>query len=104
MSRRAKWTLGLTIVVAVGGGLSARPRANGASRPIEVRLEPVSARDLVAAVTASGKIEAETKVDISADITGRITEIAVKEGDVVKKRSEERRVGKECRSRWSPYH
>ena len=22
----------------------------------------------------------------------------------VKKRSEERRVGKECRSRWSPYH
>src|SRR3712207_2871294 len=24
--------------------------------------------------------------------------------DYVKKRSEERRVGKECRSRWSPYH
>src|SRR2546429_7761370 len=24
--------------------------------------------------------------------------------DVVEKRSEERRVGKECRSRWSPYH
>src|SRR2546426_713791 len=25
-------------------------------------------------------------------------------GDVVPLRSEERRVGKECRSRWSPYH
>ena len=25
-------------------------------------------------------------------------------GDVVLGRSEERRVGKECRSRWSPYH
>src|SRR5256885_15396187 len=25
-------------------------------------------------------------------------------GDIVLKRSEERRVGKECRSRWSPYH
>ena len=24
--------------------------------------------------------------------------------DVMSKRSEERRVGKECRSRWSPYH
>ena len=24
--------------------------------------------------------------------------------DIVKLRSEERRVGKECRSRWSPYH
>ena len=25
-------------------------------------------------------------------------------GDVIMIRSEERRVGKECRSRWSPYH
>ena len=25
-------------------------------------------------------------------------------GDKEKSRSEERRVGKECRSRWSPYH
>ena len=24
--------------------------------------------------------------------------------DIIKQRSEERRVGKECRSRWSPYH
>ena len=24
--------------------------------------------------------------------------------DILRKRSEERRVGKECRSRWSPYH
>src|SRR3712207_9074910 len=26
------------------------------------------------------------------------------EGDSIDRRSEERRVGKECRSRWSPYH
>ena len=25
-------------------------------------------------------------------------------GFIIKLRSEERRVGKECRSRWSPYH
>ena len=25
-------------------------------------------------------------------------------GNIIMKRSEERRVGKECRSRWSPYH
>ena len=33
--------------------------------------------------------------------------ITIRVGDVRKlllKRSEERRVGKECRSRWSPYH
>ena len=33
---------------------------------------------------------------------GREMAIAIKEG--VSSRSEERRVGKECRSRWSPYH
>jgi HlyD family secretion protein len=39
----------------------------------------------VSAVTASGKIEAKTSVDISADITGRIIQIAVREGDLVKR-------------------
>jgi HlyD family secretion protein len=45
----------------------------------------VSRRDLVSAVTASGKIEPQTSVDISADITGRIFRIAVEEGDLVRK-------------------
>ena len=34
-----------------------------------------------------------------------IEKIAVSSNvETVEKRSEERRVGKECRSRWSPYH
>src|SRR5260370_27307049 len=49
----------------------------------EVRFEKASRRDLVAVVTASGKIQPKKKVDISADITGRITKIRVREGDVV---------------------
>src|SRR3712207_9193683 len=31
-------------------------------------------------------------------------EVRVMAGAVMEERSEERRVGKECRSRWSPYH
>ncbi|HEX4601987.1 MAG TPA: efflux RND transporter periplasmic adaptor subunit [Gemmatimonadales bacterium] len=50
----------------------------------EVRFDKVARRDLVAAVTSSGKIQPKKKVDISADITGRITKIAVREGDFVK--------------------
>src|SRR3712207_8137426 len=30
--------------------------------------------------------------------------LGISEAGVRKRRSEERRVGKECRSRWSPYH
>ena len=38
------------------------------------------------------------------DIQGIVTHSAHKELQVLTNRSEERRVGKECRSRWSPYH
>jgi HlyD family secretion protein len=85
MSRRAKWTLGISIVVVALGGMFALSAAKRGKKATEVRLEAVEPRDLVAAVTASGKLEAQTKVDISADITGRITQIAVKEGELVRK-------------------
>jgi HlyD family secretion protein len=84
MSKRNKVLLGgggaALIVVLVLVSASAK-REKG----IEVRFEQVGRRDLVAAVTASGKIQPKKKVDVSADITGRITRIAVREGDLVEK-------------------
>lgn len=85
MSRRTKFGLFAAIVVVVVGGLFFLTAANRDKRAVEVRFDTVKAQDLVASVTASGRIEPQTKVDISADITGRITQIAVKEGDWVKK-------------------
>jgi HlyD family secretion protein len=85
MSRRTKAWLIIAVVVLVIGGVVAF-RINQKKRAgTEVRLEQVSRRDLVSSVTASGKIEAKTSVDISADITGRIIDIAVREGDLVKR-------------------
>ena len=37
-------------------------------------------------------------------ILGELLEHGVRAGNAGDDRSEERRVGKECRSRWSPYH
>ncbi len=85
MSRRMKLGLVATVLVVVIGGTIALAAAKRGQKAVEVRLEPVKARDLVAVVTASGKIEAKTKVDILSDIQGRITKIAVREGDHVKK-------------------
>jgi HlyD family secretion protein len=50
-----------------------------------VKIEPVGNRDLVASVTASGQVASHTKVDVASDVSGRITRLAVKEGDIVKK-------------------
>ena len=85
MSRRMKLGLVSTIVLVLVGGLFFLSASKKANRATEVRIEKVGRRDLVATVTASGRIDAKTSVDISADITGRITEIAVHEGDLVRK-------------------
>jgi len=85
MTRRMKWGIAIAVLAAVAaGGLFAAKRKKEHAAT-EVRFEQVGRRDLVAAVTASGKIEPETKVDVSADVTGRILRIGVKEGDVVRK-------------------
>jgi HlyD family secretion protein len=83
MSRGMKWGLIVgVIVLAAGGGIAYRIQKKKHAGT-EVRMEQVARRDLVSAVTASGKIEAKTSVDISADITGRIIRLAVREGDLV---------------------
>src|SRR2546428_4424511 len=82
MSKRNKVLVGSGAValIAILVVVSAGARRD---RGVEVRFENVAKRDLVAAVTASGKIQPKKKVDISADITGRITKLAVREGDLV---------------------
>ncbi len=85
MSRRMKVGLVVAIVALLAAGAVAFRINKQKNAATEVRLEQVTRRDLVSAVTASGKIEAKTSVDISADITGRIIQIAVREGDPVKR-------------------
>jgi len=55
------------------------------TKAVNVRIEPVQKRDLIASVTASGNVTPHTKVDLSSDITGKIVRLAVKEGQIVSK-------------------
>ena len=82
MSKRVKWSL---VGVAAAGviGILAITAATRGNKGVEVRVEPVERRDLVASVTASGQVQPRTKVNLSADITGRIVRLAVKEGQIV---------------------
>lgn len=83
MSKGMKWGLGIVVVIAAGGAVAARMRSG--EKATEVRIEAVQKRDLVASVTASGQVQPVTKVDVAADISGRIVRLAVKEGQIVKR-------------------
>lgn len=82
MKKRTKWSVVGAVVLAVliFGATSAMKSRNKAT---EVRIEKVQRRDLVASVTASGQVQPHTKVNVSADITGRVVRLAVQEGQMV---------------------
>jgi HlyD family secretion protein len=83
MSKGMKYgILGVVIValVAVVAVTAAKKR----NQATDVRIVAVQKKDLVASVTASGQVAPHTKADLSADITGRIIKLSVKEGDYVK--------------------
>src|SRR5882762_8478013 len=52
---------------------------------LTVTTEVIKARDLEAVVSASGKIQPKRLVNISADTSGRVVDLAVNEGDRIKK-------------------
>ena len=83
---RRKWLLALLALLVIGGGAGAyfaRQVAQGA----RVTTETVQKRDLEAIVSASGKIDPKKTVNISAQSMGRVTRLAVNEGDRVKQAS-----------------
>src|SRR6266496_1846146 len=81
--RRLRRTRG-TEAAALVGVLASRKGARGARPRLPVLLLPGAGGDVPAVITLD-----HSRAAIA--LTGR-------------RRSEERRVGKECRSRWSPYH
>jgi HlyD family secretion protein len=82
MKRKTKlWvTAGIVLLVLVVSGVAI---AASRDRGTEVRSEVVAQRDLVAVVSASGVIQPKRKVDISADISGRVIQLSVEEGQLV---------------------
>ncbi|MBB6236043.1 HlyD family secretion protein [Pedobacter sp. AK013] len=56
----------------------------GGDKTEKVTTEKASDRTVVETVTASGKIQPETEVKLSSEVSGEVVELKVKEGDIVK--------------------
>ena len=63
-------------VLTVAGGLAWR-----GLRSEPVVLVPVADTPLVQALVFSGRVAAPVRVDLGATVTGRVVEVAVREGD-----------------------
>ena len=82
MGKKGKWAIAIVAVVAIGSTLAMSAAKRG-NKAVEVRIEPVQKRDLIASVTASGQVRPQTKVDVASDVSGKIIKLSVKEGQMV---------------------
>jgi HlyD family secretion protein len=72
--------IGVALVVVVFVGLALGQGRRGGT---EVRAEEVQKRDLVSLVTASGRIRPHLRVEIQAEVSGRIVDLRILEGQMV---------------------
>src|SRR5713101_8049866 len=72
-------------VVLIGAAVVAANLYFKKDKGLTVTTEAIKTRDLEAVVSASGKIQPKRLVNISADTPGRVVDLAVNEGDRIKK-------------------
>src|SRR3954468_8751745 len=83
MSRR-KILIVLAVVLVAGAAVGASFYFKK-DKGLVVTTEAIKSRDLEAVVSASGKIQPKRLVNISAETSGRVVDLAVNEGDRIKK-------------------
>jgi HlyD family secretion protein len=84
MRRRTKIIIGIVVLV-IAGVLTAGFASRRGKDVTPVTYGKVSRQDLTSKVSANGRIDAKRKVDLSANVMGQVVNLAVREGDVVKK-------------------
>ena len=83
MTTRKKVIIAVIVVVVLGAAAGANIYFRREQGP-QVTVEEIRSRDLEAIVSASGKVQPKREVQISANQMGRVTRLAVEEGQRVK--------------------
>jgi len=76
---------GVLLALVIIGMIGKKQNWFGKSSDLEVAVEKVTKRSIVETVTASGKINPQTEVKLSSEVSGEIIELNVREGDSVSK-------------------
>ena len=84
MKRRTKIILTVVVILVLASIIVGSVKAKG-KEGTPVTFGKVERMDLTSKVSANGRIDAQRKVDLSANVMGQIVNLAVREGDIVKK-------------------
>ena len=82
MKKRTKVIIGITGIILLASAAALQTMFRG-DRGVDVRIEETQRRDLVEVVTASGNIRPRRTVNISSDVSARVAELLVDEGQDV---------------------
>ena len=82
--KRKPLLIGVAVLVVVAAVAGAAMRGKG-DKTLEVQAAKVDRQKIVQKVSATGKIQPKTQVEISADVSAKITKLAVVEGQWVEK-------------------
>jgi HlyD family secretion protein len=85
MTRRTKIVSGVVVLVLAAGLTTGFVVSRRGKDVTAVTFGKVSRMDLTSKVSANGRIDAKRKVDLSANVMGQVVNLAVREGDVVKR-------------------
>ncbi|MEE2897129.1 MAG: efflux RND transporter periplasmic adaptor subunit [Gemmatimonadota bacterium] len=82
MNSKTKVIIGVIGLIVIGTAATVQA-SRGRTTGVEVRTEGVELRDLVQVVTASGNIRARRTVDVSSEVSAKVAQLLIDEGDDV---------------------
>lgn len=80
-NKRLFWIIGILVAILLVGVVMKSRNRSDAERIYSAEAKP---RTIIEVVSANGKVQPETEVKMSADVSGEVIELMVKEGQLVK--------------------
>ena len=75
----------LLVIVLAGAGFAFLRMRDDGPQGIEIQSESVGRTEIVQTITATGRIQPKTQINISADVSAKITRLEVEEGQTVER-------------------
>ena len=84
-NKTLRYVLIIAAVLIVGAIIGKKAGLFGSGPLTRVAVENIQKRTIMETITANGRIQPETEVKISPDVSGEIVEMSIREGDSVRK-------------------